>query len=116
MKIELAHICHDIQTIELPDKCPGCGGPLNEMTTVKHYYVETTVYGEEQKKPPEPGHADLLLMIQCYAEGCHEILAHADPAGTEAFAELQDMGVEIYNFLNPRVMTGGGETHGDEDL
>ena len=86
------------------------------MTTVKHYYVETTIYGEEQKKPPEPGHADLLLMVQCYVEGCHEILAHADPAGTDVFGSLQAMGVEIDNFLSPRVMAGNSKSYGKEDL
>jgi hypothetical protein len=109
MKIELAHICYDVQTIELPEKCPGCGGPLSEATTVRYYYTETTIYGDEPEQPPKPDHKDLLLMVQCYVEDCHEILAHADPASTEVFHSLQLIGCEIGNFLSPRVMTGPGE-------
>lgn len=105
MKIDLAHICYDIQTIDLPEKCPGCGQVLSDKTVQKYYFVESAVYNGTPDPRPKPKHNDLLLMVQCTKEGCHHILAHANPAETEAFSSLDFIKVELLNFLNPRTMT-----------
>ena len=108
MKVKLTHICYDTQNIELPEQCPECDQPVSEENTRRYYYVESRVDGTVPRPTPEPVHSDLLLMVQCADEDCNHILAHASPAQTELFHSLELIGVEIENFLNPRVMTERG--------
>ena len=102
MKIKLAHVFVHYETVQLPDKCPYCGGEVNSSTLYRHYFANATRSGEGNfaAMNRQPNKEDLLVMVSCGAYDCEHCFADAGEFFEEEFSEsLRDVRDEINRFL-----------------
>ena len=102
MRVKIARLFFDEETIELPETCPECDGTVNDRNTKKYYYSEVGQEGiaKFELDHDEPRTLDYLVMVSCNNGDCSEILADAgDPEDPEFYDRIRELRNDISVFL-----------------